>query len=287
MRFQKLILSSILLLLSFFIFENVYAIKSPTDKFYVNDYADILNEETEKYIFENSVKLNEKTTVQIVVVTVKDLEGKSIEEYSTELFRKYGIGDKEKNNGLLLLLALKERKSRVEVGYGLEGLLPDGKTGRIQDEYMIPYFKNNNFDEGMLNGYKAFFKEIANEYNYKTEIKVKEEDFQIPELLLTAKFFLFFIVLSINIENPKTKKIVFIILETITIIITYLSYNTSNDSSSLMFLITGSIANLIAVNVTAGNFISGGFGGYSGSSSGSSFHGDGGSSGGGGSSRGF
>ena len=86
-------------------------------------------------------------------------------EYSTNLFRQFGIGDKEKNNGLLILIALEERKSRIEVGYGLEGVLPDGKTGRIQDEYMIPYFKDNNFDEGILNGYKALFKEVANEYN--------------------------------------------------------------------------------------------------------------------------
>ena len=80
------------------------------------------------------------------------------------MFREFGIGDEEEDNGLLLLLALEERESRVEVGYGLEGILPDGKTGRFQDQYMIPYFKDDNFDEGMLNGYKAFYQELANYY---------------------------------------------------------------------------------------------------------------------------
>ena len=83
---------------------------------------------------------------QIVVVTVQSLGGQSIEEYATELFRKFGIGDKEKNNGVLLLCSTGDRLFRIEVGYGLEGRLTDGKTGRIQDEYIIPYLKENDYD---------------------------------------------------------------------------------------------------------------------------------------------
>ena len=163
-------------ILFFFIFLNFLFIPSqvlafetvkPTTNFYVNDYANILSEETENYIMKNSVSLDSQTKSQIVVVTVPNLDGASLEEYATRLFREFGIGDKEKNNGLLLLLALEEREMRVEVGYGLEGILPDGKTGRFQDQYMIPYFKENKFDEGMLNGYKAFFEEITNHYEYK------------------------------------------------------------------------------------------------------------------------
>ena len=120
---------------------NCYALVKPSSKFYVNDYANVLSDEVEEYIFNNSVKLYDETTSQIVVVTVPNLEGEKLESYATELFRSFGIGDKEKNNGILLLLALDERQSRIEVGYGLEGVLTDGKTGRIQDEYMIPYYK--------------------------------------------------------------------------------------------------------------------------------------------------
>lgn len=153
--------------IAIFLSANVGAIVQPTSQFYVNDYADILSPETESFIVNNSATLAQATTAQIVVVTVKNLEGKSLESYATQLFREFGIGDKQKNNGLLLLLALEERKSRVEVGTGLEGILPDGKTGRFQDQYMIPYFRDNNFDEGILNGYKAFYAEVAKEYNYE------------------------------------------------------------------------------------------------------------------------
>ena len=89
----------LVIFIALFITTNVYALE-PTEKFYVNDYADILSDETEDFIFENSRILDENTTAQIVVITVKDLENKSIEEYATDTFRKFGIGDKEKNNGL-------------------------------------------------------------------------------------------------------------------------------------------------------------------------------------------
>ena len=140
---------------------NVFAVVNPTDRFYINDYANILSSETEDYIFDKSVKLNDIDGTQIVVVTVKNLGGQSLEEYANILFNNWGIGSKEKNNGLLLLLALEEREFRVEVGDGLGGILPDGKTGRFQDDYIIPYLKNNNWDEGIKNGYNAFYSEIV------------------------------------------------------------------------------------------------------------------------------
>ena len=99
---------------------NCFALVKPTNDFYVNDYADILDDDVEQYIMQRSVDLEKQTDAQIVVVTVKNLEGMSLEEYATKLFRSFGIGDKDKNNGLLLLLALEERQFRVEVGYGLE-----------------------------------------------------------------------------------------------------------------------------------------------------------------------
>lgn len=163
-------------LLALFIPRTVEALVSPTTDFYVNDYANILSDETEKYILENSEALANETRAQIVVVTVKNLEGRDLESYATELYRKFGIGDKKENNGLLILLSLEDRKVRIEVGYGLEGILPDGKTGRFQDEYMISYFKEDKFDEGMKNGYKAFFQEIAKEYNYSGNVDTPVEE---------------------------------------------------------------------------------------------------------------
>lgn len=175
---MKKILFFFLFLALCFIPKTVFAfdVIKPTSNFYVNDYANILSQETENYIIKHSVSLATQTKAQIVVVTVPNLDGASLEEYATKLFREFGIGDSKENNGLLLLLALDERQMRVEVGYGLEGILPDGKTGRLQDDYMIPYFKEDNFDEGMLNGYKAFFQEIASYYDFNGTIDAPTEE---------------------------------------------------------------------------------------------------------------
>ena len=148
---------------------NLFAVVKPTASFYVNDYAGLLDTETENYIISTNKALNSKTGAQIVVVTVPSLEGQSLEEYATELFRSFGIGDKTKNNGVLLLLALEERQFRVEVGYGLEGRLTDAKTGRIQDEYIIPYLKQNDWNNGLKNGLNAIVKEVAEEYHVQIE----------------------------------------------------------------------------------------------------------------------
>ena len=178
MWFQKFHLNRIkyliLILLSLVFLPSVKAIVKPTSNFYINDYANILSSETEEYILNKSVALNNVDGTQIVVVTVPNLEGMTLESYATKLFREFGIGDKDKNNGLLLLLALEEREFRVEVGYGLEGILPDGKTGRFQDEYIIPYLRDNNWDQGIRNGYDAFYKEIVTLNNLNIEYTTPE-----------------------------------------------------------------------------------------------------------------
>lgn len=141
------------------------AVISPDDGFYVYDGAQVLSEETEQYILNSSQELESKTSAQIVVVTIPSLNGQPLEEYATELFRQWGIGDSKKNNGILLLCAVEDRKFRVEVGYGLEGDLPDGKTGRMQDTYIIPLLQEDKFDAGIKNGYSAFLQEVAAVYD--------------------------------------------------------------------------------------------------------------------------
>lgn len=159
----------LILFLFFLIPSSCLAIVEPTNEFYINDYAGILSQETEDYILQRSLALNEVDGTQIVVVTVKNLEGMPLEVYANKLFNSFGIGDEDKNNGLLLLLALEEREFRVEVGDGLSGVLPDGKTGRFQDEYIIPYLKENKWDEGIRNGYDAFYSEIVEVNNLNVD----------------------------------------------------------------------------------------------------------------------
>lgn len=139
-------------------------IPKPTNNFYVNDFADILSDETEQTIMNTSVPLAEKTGAQIVVVTVDSLDGVDIESYAYDLFKSWGIGDAKKNNGLLLLIAYDDRRSRIEVGYGLEGALNDAKTGRIQDDYLIGNFQAGDYDGGVIGTYLKLAEEVFKEY---------------------------------------------------------------------------------------------------------------------------
>ena len=147
------------------IFNKSRAVVSQTSDFYVNDSAGVLDNSLKNYIISTNKSLYSQTGAQIVVVTVNSLDGDAIEDYANKLFRQYGIGDSKKNNGVLILLSIQDRKCRIEVGYGLEGTLTDGKTGRIQDDYMVPYFKNDNWQDGIKNGYNAVLEEVKNEYN--------------------------------------------------------------------------------------------------------------------------
>lgn len=93
--------------------------------------------------------------IEMAVVVVQSLDGLSIEEVAEKLFNLWGIGKKDRDNGLLFLWSTGDRKVRVEVGYGLEGVLPDGKAGAILDTYVIPRFKASEFDEGVVAGVDA------------------------------------------------------------------------------------------------------------------------------------
>lgn len=119
---------------------------------------------------------------QVVVATVSDLGGDDIESYSLNMARSWEIGDKDENNGVLLLLAVSERKVRIEVGYGLEGALPDSKTGRILDTYGMDYFRNDEFSEGLASVYNSLINEVYIEYglvadeNYTPVINYSGDD---------------------------------------------------------------------------------------------------------------
>lgn len=136
----------------------------PTSDIYVQDFAQILTPETKAKLLTIGYELDQKTTAQLAVVTINSLDDMAIEDYALGLFRQWGIGNKEKNNGVLLLIAPTERQSRIEVGYGLEGALPDGKTGRIQDDYLIPNFQRGDFDGGINDSYLVLANVIADEY---------------------------------------------------------------------------------------------------------------------------
>ena len=125
----------------------------PAQREYVVDTAGIVSAEDRAQIEKIGEELREKTKAEIVVVTVHTLDGADIESYANKLFRSWGIGDKQKENGVLLLIAKDDRKFRIEVGYGLEGEITDGRAGEILDK-MKPYFRDEKYSEGVLNAYQ-------------------------------------------------------------------------------------------------------------------------------------
>lgn len=118
----------------------------------VVDEANILSEKDRAALTESLVELETKTTNQLVVVTLKSLQGTSIADYGYQLGRLWQIGQKDKNNGVLLIVAPIERKVRIEVGYGLEGTLTDAMTKIIIENSVLPIFKTGDFSSGIKRG---------------------------------------------------------------------------------------------------------------------------------------
>jgi len=119
---------------------------------WVTDMAGALRPETIAQLNQMIGEVERTRGIEMAVVVVRSLDGLTVEDAAEKLFRMWAIGKKGQDNGLLFLWSTGDRKVRVEVGYGLEGTLPDGKVGAILDAYVIPKFKANQFDEGVLSG---------------------------------------------------------------------------------------------------------------------------------------
>jgi uncharacterized protein len=116
------------------------------------DQANIISSDARNAIEPKLVELEAKSGIQLVVATVSFLEGQEIEPYANELFRNWKLGQKEKNNGVLLLVAPNEHKVRIEVGYGLEGTLTDALSKVIITNAIAPRFKTGDFNDGVTRG---------------------------------------------------------------------------------------------------------------------------------------
>jgi uncharacterized protein len=122
---------------------------------WVTDMPRALRADTVSRLNERIGALERDTGIEMAVVVMRSLDGLSIEEAAADLFEMWGIGKKDRDNGLLLLWSVGDRRVRVEVGYGLEGVIPDGKAGAILDAYVIPRFRAGQFDDGILAGVDA------------------------------------------------------------------------------------------------------------------------------------
>ena len=130
---------------------------------WVTDTSATLDPKTVALLNERAAAFERDTTSEIAIVVIRSLDGVTIEEAAVKLFQMWGIGKKNRDNGLLFLWSTGDRRVRVEVGYGLEGALPDGKVGAILDQYVIPRFRANQFDQGLIDGVTALMAAARNE----------------------------------------------------------------------------------------------------------------------------
>jgi uncharacterized membrane protein YgcG len=130
---------------------SVYA-AFPTPRGYVNDFANVIDAQREAQIDALVRETARMTSAEIVVVTVPTLDGMTVEDYAAKLFASWGIGKKGKDNGVLVLVAPGARATRIEVGYGLEPVLPDGLAGEIIRTSFLPRFRDNDYSTGIADG---------------------------------------------------------------------------------------------------------------------------------------
>lgn len=221
----------------------------PTKNFFVNDFANVISNADEEKMQQQGEALFKECGAQVVAVTVKSLNGEDLESYSLNLARSWRIGSDKNDDGILLLLAVDERKVRIEVGYGLEGALPDSKTGRILDTYGVDRFKKNDFSTGLA----AVYDSLINEVYIEKGLDPADGYTPVEDYSLTTK------------EKVITYGIIALI------VLAFIFTNRGKRKRGFVYY--------------GGGFGGGGFSGSG--SSGGGFSGGGGSFGGGGSSRGF
>ncbi|HAH32540.1 MAG TPA: hypothetical protein DCL44_09540 [Elusimicrobia bacterium] len=185
----------------------------PSPGAYVNDSAGVINAETAIKLNGVLADLDVKAKAQVAVLTINSLGGAGVETYAAETYTKWGIGDKQTNRGVLLLVAVRDHKARIEVGYGLEGILPDGLTGSIQDKYLIPYFRKGDYSEGIYQGSLAIASVIAKDSGVELSAAPLESEPQnIAPMSAGRKIFSFILVVLFVIFAIRHPFLVFFLL---------------------------------------------------------------------------
>lgn len=159
----------------------------------VTDNAQLLSPEVKRSLSESLKAHEQRTGNQIAVLTIPTLDGESIEDYAVRVFETWKLGQKEKDNGVLIVVVPNDRRMRIEVGYGLEGTLTDATAGRIIQNIMTPKFKNGDFNGGITDGAKAVMNVLEGgvlpEMTANTGSGSKSKFFEMegPELSITER----------------------------------------------------------------------------------------------------
>jgi uncharacterized protein len=170
------------------------AMEIPTLTARVNDYAGMLSPATRQQLDSVLVTLEKEESTQLAVLTINSLEGENLEDFSLKVVEKWKLGQKGLDNGALLLIVKNDRKIRIEVGYGLEGVLTDLTSGRIIRDIITPQFRNGHFDQGVIDGVSAMIAAVRGEFNGQNVVtsgKQSKND--------TSGFVVFFLFILFNI----------------------------------------------------------------------------------------
>ncbi len=156
---------ALLALTAFIAPATVVAQRLPQPRGFVNDFANLISAADRQSIERIAVEVQQRTGAEIAVVTVNSHEPyATIDEFGIALAEAWGVGSSADDAGVILILARSERRVRIEVGYGLEGALPDGRAGSLLDTYVLPDLRAGNYSAGLLNGMAAIAGVVANEY---------------------------------------------------------------------------------------------------------------------------
>ncbi len=171
------------------------------------DQTGLLDAETRAKLDQQLAAHESETSNQIVVVTVNSLEGLDIADYALQLGRHWGIGTSDKNNGVVFLIAPNERKARIEVGYGLEGALPDGLAGNILRHNILPSFREDDYPGGIDKGVSAILEAIRGEYTPPANAVTKRDGVTNTLERFIPLFFIAFIGLSHALRRVANRRV--------------------------------------------------------------------------------
>lgn len=156
----------------------------------VSDFAGVISTDYKEKINSLLDEVEQKTSVEIAVVTQESIAPYGADDYAQMIFDNWKIGKKGKDNGVLMLLAVKEREWRIHTGYGAEGILPDGICGQIGRDYMVPYFQEGKYSEGFYYGAAAVANIIAKDANVTLD-GLKDVSFQEKSPDVSAFWYIF------------------------------------------------------------------------------------------------
>jgi uncharacterized protein len=170
----------------------------------VVDQAGVMSADSRSAVEAKLKDLEDKSGIQLVVATVKSLQGSDVETYANQLFRTWKLGQAQKNNGVLLLVAPAEHKVRIEVGYGLEGTLTDALSSVIISSAIVPRFKANDYSGGIERGVDGIISVLRGDTtDWQPKVGVRDDSpSQVFNALFPVLFFLFFVLVFRFLVGP-------------------------------------------------------------------------------------